>query len=101
MEEALHDVPLYRDFAGLDGGMVRLPDETTILRFRHLLEMHDLSNKMFVVVNDLLRAKGLLLKAGTAVDATLISRPVPPRTPVANVTRKCSLACDRQPRQRR
>lgn len=75
MEEALHDVPLYREFAGLAGGVTRLPDETTILRFRHLLEMHDLGAKMLAVVNDLLRAKGLMLKAGTAVDATLISAP--------------------------
>ncbi len=41
MEEALHDVPLYREFAGLDVAMSRLPDESTILRFRHLLEAHD------------------------------------------------------------
>jgi len=40
MEEALHDVPLYREFAGLDAGADRLPDESTILRFRHLLERH-------------------------------------------------------------
>jgi IS5 family transposase len=43
MEEALHDVPLYREFAGLGDGVSRLPDETTILRFRHLLEAHDLA----------------------------------------------------------
>ena len=43
MEEALHDVPLYREFAQIGAGLVRLPDETTILRFRHLLERHDLA----------------------------------------------------------
>lgn len=43
LEEALHDVPLYRDFAGLEGPMRRLPDESTILRFRHLLEKHALA----------------------------------------------------------
>ena len=43
MEEALHDMPLYREFAGLDAGITRLPDETTILRFRHLLERHHLA----------------------------------------------------------
>lgn len=75
MEEALHDVPLYREFAGLDGDMTRLPDETTILRFRHLLETHDLGSSMLAVVNGLLSAKGLMLKAGTAVDATLVSAP--------------------------
>jgi len=75
MEEALHDVPLYREFAGLGDGVSRLPDETTILRFRHLLEAHDLAVDMLRVVNDILQAKGLLLRTGTAVDATLISAP--------------------------
>lgn len=75
MEEALHDVPLFREFARLDDALDRLPDESTILRFRHLLERHDLAPDMLRVVNDLLGHKGLLLKAGTVVDATLISAP--------------------------
>ena len=75
MEEALHDVPLYREFAKLDGAAARLPDETTILRFRHLLEKHQLAVDMLRVVNDLLQRKGLMLRRGTAVDATLISAP--------------------------
>ena len=75
MEEALYDVPLYREFAGLDGGMVRLPDESTILRFRHLLEAHGLAAKMLALVNEILTEKGLMLKAGSAVDATLIAAP--------------------------
>ena len=75
MEEALHDVLLYREFAGLDDGASRPPDESTILRFRHLLEEHDLAVDMLRVVNDILQAKGLLLRAGTEVDATLIAAP--------------------------
>ncbi|NUZ09149.1 IS5 family transposase [Piscinibacter koreensis] len=75
MEEALHDVPLYREFAKLDGVAARLPDETTILRFRHLLERHNLAVDMLRVVNDILQAKGLMMRTGTAVDATLISAP--------------------------
>ena len=75
MEEALYDVPLYRDFAGLDGGMTRLPDESTILRFRHLLETHGLAVQMFALINEILGEKGLMLKTGSAVDATLISAP--------------------------
>jgi IS5 family transposase len=74
MEEALHDVPLFREFAGL-GWDSRLPDESTILRFRHLLEKHKLADQILGVINDLLRDKGLLLKTGTVVDATLISAP--------------------------
>jgi transposase, IS5 family len=75
MEEALHDVPLYREFAGIHAGLVRLPDESTILRFRHLLEAHKLAAQMLVVINDVLRERGLLLKTGTVVDATLIAAP--------------------------
>lgn len=75
MEEALHDVPLYREFARLDGATARLPDETTILRFRHLLDKHGLAVDMLRVVNDLLQYKGLMLRTGTAVDATLIAAP--------------------------
>jgi len=75
MEEALHDVPLYREFADLDGAMARLPDESTILRFRHLLEAKQMAAAILALVNDLLRTKGLMLKAGTVVDATLIAAP--------------------------
>lgn len=74
MEEALHDVPLFREFAGLSSGD-RLPDESTILRFRHLLEKHKLADQILATVNELLQRKGLMLKAGTVVDATLIAAP--------------------------
>ena len=75
MEEALHDMPVFREFAKLADGVARLPDETTILRFRHLLEKHDLATDMLRVVNDILQAKGLMMKKGTVVDATLIAAP--------------------------
>ena len=75
MEEALYDTPLYRDFAQLEAWTKRLPDESTILRFRHLLEEHKLASEILVVVNDLLRDKGLMLRSGTVVDATLIAAP--------------------------
>lgn len=75
MEEALHDVPLFRDFAGLGGWDDRLPDESTILRFRHVLEKHKLAEQILKTVNELLTAKGLMLRSGTVVDATLIAAP--------------------------
>ena len=75
MEEALHDVPLYREFAGLDAGASRMPDESTILRFRHLLEAHELSLQLLAAINATLATKGLMLKAGTVVDDTLIAAP--------------------------
>ena len=74
MEEAFFDTPLYREFAQLDE-FARLPDETTILRFRHLLEEHKLAEQILLTVNELLSQRGLLLRAGTAVDATLIAAP--------------------------
>ena len=74
MEEALFDTPIYREFAGLDAHG-RMPDESTILRFRHRLEKHKLAEQILATVNELLAAQGLLLKAGTAVDATLIAAP--------------------------
>jgi IS5 family transposase len=75
MEEALHDVSVYCDFAHLDPGATRLPDETTILRFRHLLEENNLSRQLLATINATLAKKGLLLKTGTVVDATLIAAP--------------------------
>ena len=75
MEEALHDIPLYRDFCGLDAAQTRLPDESTILKFLHLLEEHELADQILQTVNAKLAKQGLMLKAGTAVDATLIAAP--------------------------
>ena len=75
MEEALHDVPAFRDFAGLTHWDEHIPSESSILRFRHLLEHHKLAEQILVTVNALLQAKGLQLKAGTVVDATLIAAP--------------------------
>ena len=75
MEEALYDTPMFREFAGLDMGEENLPDESTILRFRHLLEQNNLSLQLLATVNATLTAQGLLLKSGTVVDATLIAAP--------------------------
>ena len=83
MEEALHDVPLFREFARLTMGR-RLPDEAKILQFRHLLEEHNLADQILAKDNDLLQRKGLLLKTGTVVDATLIAAP----SSVSNSPRK-------------
>jgi len=74
MEEELHERPLYREFAGL-AGSPRIPDETTILRFRHLLEKHDLAARVMATINTGLAQQGLMLKTGTIVDATIIAAP--------------------------
>src|SRR6476469_7136455 len=62
-----------RAFVGLDLGRDAIPDETTILNFRHLLERHDLTKAIFEGVAEHLAAKGELLRGGTIVDATLIA----------------------------
>ena len=74
MKEELHERPLYRRFAGLEGA-ARLPDETTVLRFRHLLEKHELAPQVLALINAGLAQQGLLLKTGTVVDATIIAAP--------------------------
>lgn len=74
MEEAFFDTPVYREFAGLDE-FSRMPDESTILRFRHRLEKHKLAEQILRIVNEQLSERGLLLKVGTAIDATLIPAP--------------------------
>ena len=75
MEEALHDVPVFRDFAGLSNWGDALPSDSSILRFRRLLEQHKLAQQILASVNERLTDQGLLLKAGTVVDATLIAAP--------------------------
>jgi IS5 family transposase len=74
IEEALHDMPLFRDFPGLSWDSAT-PDESTILRFRHLLEQHKIAEQILQTVNELLEHKKLLLCTGTIVDATLIAAP--------------------------
>jgi len=64
---------ILRQFAGL--GLERIPDETTILNFRRLLEKHDLAAGILGVINDYLGDRGLLLRQGTIVDATIIHAP--------------------------
>ena len=74
LEEALHDTPVLRRFARL-GGLDDIPDETTILNFRRLLEVHDLAGQILAKVNAHLSRQGLSLRAGTIVDATIIAAP--------------------------
>ena len=74
-EDAIYDSESMRRFAQVELGDDRIPDETTILRFRHLLETHHLTEAMFVELGAQLADKGLLLKSGTIVDATIIAAP--------------------------
>ena len=72
-EEALYDIRVFRDFCRSDLGRERVPDATTLLNFRHLLEAHQLGAALFAKVGELLLAQGVKLCGGTIVDATLIA----------------------------
>jgi transposase, IS5 family len=74
-EDAIYDSESMRRFVGVDLGEDIVPDESSILRFRHLLEEHDLARAIFVEIGSLLEENGLLLKQGTIVDATIIAAP--------------------------
>lgn len=75
VEEALYDSAAMRDFAGIDLGREAAADETTICRFRHLLEAHDLGRRLFEEAHRHLEANGLKVSTGTIVDATIIHAP--------------------------
>ena len=74
-EEAIYDSESMRRFARVELSEDTIPDETTILNFRHLLEEHELTRRIFETINGLLEGKGLLLRSGTIVDATIIAAP--------------------------
>lgn len=75
VEEALYDSPGLRRFAGVDLGRAPAPDETTVLRFRRLIEEHDLGPQVLATVNLYLEGKGIRITTGTIVDATIIHAP--------------------------
>ena len=75
MEDALYDSQALRGFAGIDLTVAGVPEETTILNFRHWLERHELSQALFAEVSAMLEERGLLMRQGTIVDATIIAAP--------------------------
>src|SRR5574338_1314089 len=75
VEEALYDSRAMRQFVGIDLGREPVPDETTICKFRHLLEAHKIGEHLFARIGAYLAAQGLTINRGTIVDATIISAP--------------------------
>ena len=75
LEDTIYDSQAMRSFAGIDLGLESVPDATTLLKFRHLLEKHDLTKRIFEEVGALLRERKLLMREGTLVDATIIAAP--------------------------
>jgi IS5 family transposase len=75
LEDTLYDSQAMRTFAGVDLSVEAVPDATTLLKFRHLLEEHDLTRQIFAEVSALLSERKLLMREGTIVDATIIAAP--------------------------
>ena len=74
-EDAMYESPVLRRFVGIDLGRAPVPDESTILQFRHLLERHELGAAMLATVNRYLESQGIRITTGTIVDATIIHAP--------------------------
>jgi len=75
LEDALYDSQAMRSFVGIDLGVESVPDATTLLKFRHLLERHALSQEIFKEINAHLSERNLLMREGTIIDATIIAAP--------------------------
>jgi IS5 family transposase len=75
LEDALYDSQALRGFAGIDLSVAAVPDATTVMNFRHWLEEHDLTRMLFEEVGAMLEERGLLMRQGTIVDATIIAAP--------------------------
>jgi IS5 family transposase len=90
MEDPLHEIESIRHFAGFSRVTEALPDETTILNFRHLLEKQQLTEKLLEIINTYLKEQGLLISQSTMVDTPLFMRPAPPKTRTNRVVRTCT-----------
>jgi len=90
MEDMLADTPCFRRFAGIETMEGSIPDETTILNFRHQLEKHRIAEQILEGINQMIIEKEVMLKEGTILDATIIASPAPPRTSPRRGIRKCT-----------
>ena len=90
MEDALIGNGAIRRFAGIDLAKDNIPDDTTILAFRHVVEQHQLAEGIFKTVEQYLGEKGLMLREGTVVDATIIQPPLPERMRRGNGNHRCT-----------
>ncbi len=89
-EDAIYDSYSMRKFTGIDFMTESVPDETTLCKFRHLLEDNDLSKLFFDAINRVMVQTGHMMKGGTIVDAPLSMLPTPPRMRKKPVIRKCT-----------
>jgi IS5 family transposase len=89
VEEALYDSRAMRQFVGIDLGREPVPDETTICKFRHLLEAHQVGEQLFARIREHLAKQGLQVSRGTIVDATIIAAPSSTKNPRRSGIQRC------------
>jgi IS5 family transposase len=90
VEEFLYDSAATHRFVGIDLGRYPVPNETTVCKFRHLLEKHGLAADLFATVNRYLQDHGMRLSQGTIVDATIITHLPRPRSGTSNAIPRCA-----------
>ena len=90
LEDALYDSQALRGFAGIDLAVTAVPDATAVLNFRHWLEEHDLTGQMFDEVSTMLQERGLLMRQGTIVDASIIAAPPSTKNKRGAAIRRCT-----------
>ena len=90
LEDAIYDSYAMRNFVGINFLEEQVPDATTLLKFRRLLEEHNLGEAIFNDIKERLQQAGLMMRGGTIVDATIIHSTPPPRTRKESVIRRCT-----------
>jgi transposase, IS5 family len=88
-EDALYDSQAIRSFVGIDLSREVAPDANTLLKFRRLLEAHQLTERIFAAINTHLATRGLMLREGTVVDATIIAAPSSTKNQHGSATPRC------------
>ena len=89
VEDAIYDSYAMRRFMRVDFGTEQVPDATTLLHFRHLLERHKLGEKLFAAQNEIFEREGWIMRGGSIVDATIIAAPSSTKNATGGVTRRC------------
>ena len=90
VEEAIYDSYAMRRFMGFDFAVEQVPDATTLLHFRHLLEQHQLGGKLFEAQNRIFDEQGWIMRGGSIVDATIIAAPSSTKNAAVSAIPRCS-----------
>ena len=90
VEDAIYDSYALRRFMGFDLAVEQVPDATTLLHFRHLLEQHKLGEQLFAAQTEIFEREGWIMRGGSIVDATIIAAPSSTKNATVRATRRCT-----------